>query len=475
MSLLSRSLQIQTKGSFPNRLYNDPPFQLINGMLVPYADNRNNYIVKGYNINDVIYSIIKLIVDKVKVSQWGLYKIVDEAAYKQLQTLKSKNILLPQEYVKSLSLQKKALVPVANPGRWGEILKYPNAQDTWTDFIGNGVTYKLLTGNKFIWAEIIPAGANANTPLQMQLLPSQWTEIFATGNFPHEITGYAISLLPGKKYEPKEVMHEKYGNPNWTINGDQLYGMAPLRSALLRLKKNNSLTQAEASTFQNEGIKGILHMKNQVGQVDGDDVLIEVNKLKERMISEWTGEQNRGRIGLSGYEMGYIPIGLNSEEMQIVESSYLDLRYFCNIFGVPSQMLNDPINKTYNTVKDSERALTTRCALPELKATSDNLNRKGVAWGIPKGTVLDFDMSCYPELTEDAGSTAEWTSKLIAISPNEQRELVGLAALPDDEMSEPWIQGSGRVPLSDFQANAVDESLNEDNEDDPEADNSAKA
>lgn len=464
MSLLSRSLQ--QKANIPTRLFQDTPFQLVNGMLVPYSDNRNNYIVKGYNVNDAIYSIVKLIVDKVKVSPWGMYRIEDETAYKQLQALKSKKQFSSQDYVKSLSLQKKALVPVANAGKWGELLKYPNETDTWTDFIGNGVAYKLLTGNKYVWAELIPSGANANMPRRIKLLPAQWTEIFARGSFPdEEITGYSVSLLPDRKYDPKEVMHEKYFNPNFSISHDELYGMSPLKAALLRLKKNNSLTQAEASTFQNEGIKGILHMKNQIGNVDGDDVLAEVSKLKERMISEWTGENNRGRIGLSGYDMGYIPIGLNSEEMQLIESSYLDLRYFCNLYGVPSQMLNDPINKTYNTVKDSESALTSRCALPELKSTADNLNRKGQAWGIPKGNVLDFDMSCFPELQADVKDTAAWTSQMIAISPNEQRELSGLAALPNPEMSEPWILAAGRTPLTDFQANAVDDALNTQDDD----------
>jgi len=466
MSLISRSLQ--KKANIPARLFTDSPFQMVNGMLVPYQDNRNNYIVRGYNINDVIYSIIKLIVDKVKVSQWGLYKIEDESAYKQLQALKSKKQLTPNEYVKSLKLQKKALMPVANPGKWGELLKYPNQQDTWTDFIGNGVIYKLLTGNKFMWAEIISAGANKGVPMQMQLLPAQFTEVFATGVFPKTVTGYGITHIPERVFKVDEVLHEKEPNPNWSVQGEELYGMSPLKAALLRLKKNNSLTQAEASTFQNEGIKGILHMKNQIGQVDGEDVLKEMKLLKGTMISEWTGEHNRGRIGLSGYEMGYIPVGLNSEEMQLIESSYLDLRYFCNIYGVPSQLLNDPINKTYNTVKDSETALTSRCALPQLKSTSDNLNRKGEKWGIPKGTVLDFDMSCYPELQADVKDTAEWTTKLIAISPNEQRELCGLAALPDDELSEPWVNTLGRQPLSDFQMNQVDQALNEadDTEDD---------
>lgn len=438
----------------------DAPFQFINGMLVPIADNPKNYIVSGYNVNDVIYSIIKLIVDKVKVAPWGLYKIEDEFAYKQLQSIKAKKSLSAREYVTSLSLQKKALMPVSNPGKWGELLNYANEQDTWNELIAGGVTYKLITGNKYCWGELISAGANAGAPRRIKNFPAHLTQIYAAGQFPDEvIRGYGITEIPKSFYKPEEILHEKYFNPNWSLNHDQLYGMSPLKAALLRLKKNNSLTQAEASTFQNEGIKGLMHMKGQIGQVDGDDVLREVKRLKEVMIQEWSGPANRGRIGLSGYDMGYIPIGLTSEEMQLIESMMLDVRFFCSIYGVPSQLLNDPINKTYNTYKESERALTCRCALPELKATADSFNRKGEMWGIKKGQVIDFDMSVFPELQENVGDVAEWTSKLIAISPNEQRELCGLAALPDDEMSEPWVNAMGRQPLTDFQMNQVDEAL----------------
>lgn len=468
MSLLSRSLTTKAT-NFP--IVRSPQFQLVNGRLIAYPDNPNNYIVKGYNINDVIYSIINLIVNKVKVAQWGVYKVEDEQAYKDLQIIRTKSDLTANDYIKAVNLQKKALTPAKNAGKWGELLKYPNEQETFTDFIGNGVMYKLLTGNKFIWANMLGAGANEGTPNELWLLPSQWAEIIATESFPARVYGYAVQMW-NKRYTKEEILHEKYGNPNWSINGDQLYGMSPLKAALLRLKKNNSLTEAEAATFQNEGIKGVLYMKNQVGQVDGDMVLPEVTKLKETMISEWAGEQNRGRIGLSGYEMGYIPIGMTSEEMQVIESSLLDLRYFCNVYGVPSQLLNDPANKIYSNVKDGEKALTTRCALPELNSTRDNINRKGKnEWGLPKGQIVDYDMSSFPELQADVKDTATWTSQMIAISPNEQRELCGLAALPDPEMSEPWVNAVGRQPLADFKLNAVDNAL----EDDTETDNDDEA
>lgn len=439
-----------------------PVMQMINGRLVGYADNTENYIVKGYNVNDIIYSIINLITDKVKVAPWGLYKIEDEQAYKQLEILKSKKDLTAKDFNKILSLQSKATSPVKNGGKWADLLKYPNDQDTFQEFVGNGVAYKLLTGNRYIQGTPLSGGANAGVPAELWLLPSQFVSIFAQMTFPARVTGYNIPVW-GVTYLPDEVVHDKYFNPNWAVNGDQLYGMAPLRAALLRLRKNNALTEAEASTFQNEGIKGLMYMKNQVGNVDGDIVLPEVKKLKESLIGEWSGVHNRGRIGLSGYEMGYIPIGMTSEEMEVINSTYLDLRFFCNIYGVPSQLMNDPESRTYNTQKEVEKALTNRCALPRLNETKNTLNRKGqTVWGLPAGIIIDYDMSCYPELQADVKETAEWTNNLIVQIPDEQRELCGLAATGDPELSKPWVKsGAGYIPLTDFQANQVDAALNE--------------
>lgn len=471
MSLLAKSLQQkkrisplrQTGNNFNQGIISGASqMQMIGGRLVGYADNTENYIVKGYNVNDIVYSIVNLIVEKCKVTTFGLYKIKDEAAYKSLQLLKGKKDMSAIEYVKALGLQDKALTPVADPGagagplaKWYQLLKYPNPEDTFSEFAGNSIAYKLITGNKYIYGNQIKGGANAGVPAELSLLPSQWVSIFANlETFPARVTGYIIPVF-GLNFTPDQVVHEKFFNPNWQINGDQLYGMAPLRAALLRIKKNNSLTAAEASTFANEGVKGVLYMKNQVGNVDGDQVLPELNKLKETYMNEWTGEENRGRIGLTGYEVGYIPIGFTSEEMEVIESTYLDLRFFCNVFGgVPSQLLNDPQSRTYNTQKEVEKALTSRCAVPRLNEMKNTLNRKGSeTWGLPKGYVIDYDLNCYPELQADVKETAGWTSSITAISPNEERELVGLAGLPDPLLSKPWIKtGNGRVPLEDFEA-----------------------
>lgn len=440
---------------------NPPSLQFINGRLIAYDDNQNNYIVNGYNVNDIIYSIVRLITDKARVAPWGIYKVEDEQAYKSLQAMyRMKDYNLKQ----AAHIHTKALVPFENAGKWNELIKYPNYNQGFNDFIADGIAFKLLTGNKYIWANVLKGGVNAGVPFELNILPSQWMNIYVDNSFPAKAVGYSMNMIAGNKYTIEEILHEKYFNPNYDVNGSQLYGLAPLRAGLMRLQKSNLQLRAEASSWSNEGVKGIVALRNQAGQVDEEAAQNQVEQLAETVRQEWSGSQNRGRMGVSGYSIDWTQIGLNAEEMSLIESGWVDVQMLCNIFGgVPSKLLNDPKSSTYNNVTEAEKALTTRCVLPELCATKDGLNRKGLqSWGLPKNAIIDFDMSAFSEMQEDVKEVAAWTSQLIAISPNEQRELCGLASLPDPEMSEPWVMPIGRQPLSERGMNDVDNALNED-------------
>lgn len=458
---------LQTKKITPASTVGPSPIEtrieLLNGRLVAYDDNMNNYIVKGWNINDTIYSIVNLICDKIRVAKWGIYTVQDEAAYKSLRAIQAKKEMTGAEYVKALKLHNKALKPATNAGKWGDLTQWANEDQTYNDHVADLVAWRLLTGNSYQWANILKGGANAGTPYELDFLPAQWVTIISNDKFPARAVGYYNTTVPDLRYTTQEIMHQKDFNPNWDVNGVQLYGMARLRAALMRLKKSNSLLRAEASTFQNEGIKGLMYIDADPGIMEEESSTPALMKLKESVTGEWSGERNRGKIGVASQRMGYIPIGMTGEEMQMVESGMFDLRYFCNLFGgVPSQMLNDPENKVYSNVKEGEKALTSRCALPHMISHRDRQTKKAQdSWGLGKQQVIDFDMSCYPELQSDVKDTATWTSQLIAISPNEQRELCGLAALPDKTMNEPWVQVLGRQPKSVYDMSVVDNALND--------------
>lgn len=465
MSLLARRLeqksQIQTKDNSSN---GSTAFAFTGSRLIAYNDRQDTYIKKGYAFNDLVYSAIKLITDKCQIAPWGIYTVTDETAYKQLQGIIKKGSWLLDDFKKAVDLQKKALIPVTNPGKWGELIQYPNEFETHNDYVANGIAYKLITGNWFTWAMLLEGGGNSGLPQQLNNPPPQFVSIDAQDSFPVIIKGYSISQWPLAKWNPKEILHEKFFNPDWSNNSSHLYGQAPLKAFLRRLHKSNASIDAEGSSFENEGIKAIVHMKANPGEVnDGKAMLEEVSRLKNTMVKEWSGTKNRGRLGISAYDIGVESVGMTNEEMGFIASNLQDLRFVCNVFGgIPSQLLNDPDNKTFNNQKEGEKALTSRCVLPHLCAHKDQFNRKAKKdWGFNEQWVYDFDMSLFSELAADAKDIAEWTSKLIAVIPNEQREQTGLSAYNDPTLNEPWVmQGGIRVPLSEFNMGIVDQSLN---------------
>lgn len=467
MSLLYELNQTKAAPGLPNFAPNQlvgNRFEIINGRLVSISDNPVNYLKEGYDINDIIYSILALIMDKIRVAPWGLYRVVDESATKAYMAIQRKGLLLANDYRFMRDLRTKAIEPVKDPGKWGELLKYPNDDETMPDFVANGCGYKLSVGNKYIWADILEAGANKGIPRQLINLPAQYGQIEAIDGFPQSIvTGYVFQLWQNRKLLPNEVMHERYWNPNWNINGQQLYGVAPLKAALKILNRDNSSLDDSASRFQNKGIDGVLHLKGVPGQSNGEDLVKEVRALKKQMITEWSGSSNSGKMGLSGYDVGWIPLGLTPVEMQQIENEKWNLRRLCNVWGVQSQLLNDPDNKTYANQEEAERSLTARCAIPALTSFRDNFNRKlQKDWGLKgKGMIVDYDATVYTELQQDTADMMVWVDKLMSrgLPVNRAMELLNLEKIDSPLFDQPWITPAMGQPLSEWLLNPVEETL----------------
>ena len=71
--------------------------------------------------------------------------------------------------------------------------------------------------------------------------------------------------------------------------------------------------------------------------------------------------------------MNWTDIGLSPVDMQIIESEKWYAIMLCNIYGVLPELLG-LTQKTYNNVKEAEKALTTRCAFPLLTTFRDAFN-----------------------------------------------------------------------------------------------------
>lgn len=406
----------------------------LNGQITSSADNKKSYLTNGYDVNDIIYSIINLITEKVKVAPWSVYKIVDEGALKRYNGIMSRKDLSPDDLIRARDYKKKALDPYTKDTVLNELLKWPNEYQTFADLVADSSTYKLLTGDRLIWADRLSAGANKDKPTSLHLLPSQNISIVVTGRWPIKIVRYKLYLSDPMDFEKEDVLHDKYFNPACDIHGNHLLGLAPLKAALNLTDRSNAENRAALSSYQNGGPRTIIYVDEP--QFSGEQKGAQAAAIKKILTSnDYVGPDNINKLAASGYKMGAVPVGLSPVDLDIIESEKWSLRRFCNVFGgVPSQLLNDPDNKVYNNTVEGEKALTSRCALPLLNSFRDQLNRKlGTDWGYAgKNLFVDYDMTVYSELQENMKEKWEWVERLPV--PNGYKlDLMGLDHPEDQE------------------------------------------
>lgn len=422
------------------------------------ADQRS-FVDDGYVANDIVYSIIKLITDKAKIAPFHVYKVVDERAAKKYKSLAAQKDINLKELE---TLHKKAYELYTGDQRLNELLKYPNEEDCWSDLVEQWCGFKLITGNSFIYGKLIEAGNNQGKPYELFALPSQYMAIIANINvFPPTRAGYQLYYGQMWSFDTKEILHDKYFNPQWGVTGGQLYGQSPLRAAAKNLTRSNEAKTAAVASFQNGGPAGVLFMNDE--RFDPTSGQAQAQALKTA-VSQKGGSANFNSIAVSGYKVDWKQIGLSPVELNIIESEKWDLKALCNIYGVPSQLLNDSDSKTYNNQREGEKALTLRCAIPLLNALTENLNRKlHTDWGY-KGTNLyvDYDLSVYGELEANKSEQTDWLDKAWWISPKQKLDIMNIEVpdyIPTEELEKLYIP-TGLQTIDQFQPlNIPDQNL----------------
>jgi HK97 family phage portal protein len=420
------------------------------GIVTWQGADQKSFVDDGYVANDIVYSIIKLITDKAKIAPFHVYKVVDEKAAKKYKSLAAQKDINLKELEQ---LHKKAYELYTGDSRLNELLKYPNEEDCWSDLVEQWCGFKLITGNSFIYGKLIEAGNNQGKPYELFALPSQYMAIIANINvFPPTRAGYQLYYGQMWSFDTKEILHDKYFNPQWGVTGGQLYGQSPLRAAAKNLTRSNEAKTAAVASFQNGGPAGVLFMNDE--RFDPTSGQQQAQALKAA-VSQKGGAANFNSIAVSGYKVDWKQIGLSPVELNIIESEKWDLKALCNIYGVPSQLLNDSDSKTYNNQREGEKALTLRCAIPLLNALTENLNRKlHTDWGY-KGTNLyvDYDISIYGELEANKSEQTEWLDKAWWISPKQKLDIMNIEVpdyIPTEELEKLYIP-TGLQTIDQFQ------------------------
>lgn len=405
-------------------------FRYIGGQLVPYKYDSLTYIEKGYTYNDLVFSVVKKVLDKATVPPWSVYKIVDEKSFVASRALMRKIASTTKgdtskDYQKAMLLAKKSLVVFENDGRLNELLKWPNEEDTWNQHNYGLWGYKMVTGNYYEagWGDGPSGGLNEGSLGQLYQLPSQFMNIRAGMGLPLTAEGYELYLGQKIPYLKEEILHEKYWNPEWDTFGISLYGMSPLKAYLKRLQRNNNVQIRGAHVAENGGADVIVYMDDPTA--DGEFAVEQTSKLKKTWIEEQYGASNAGKAVFTTNKLGSIKLGYSPVELDAMASEKFDLEMACHIYGVPPVLFSTDAS-TYNNMNTGERSLTANCAVPLNLDREAAFNRKLRSLPAYKNSNIwvSPDFSVYTELEENKKDQVDWLEK--SALPLERRyEILG--------------------------------------------------
>lgn len=432
-------------------------FQYLSGNAPIFMeDSSHEYIKSGYEFNPHVYAVVNHITNAMSSVPPVVNEVVDEEKARKYYRLKqNRRYKTSQEKIEQAAeLKEEAFEEVGPDDDLTKLIEKPNPLQAWPEFFENLMGFKFVTGNTYAHGIELTDGRFG----EMWVLPPQYTRLKADASFETVVKAYILEIY-GRSSEdipPENVMHLKYWNPDYSHTGSHLYGMSPLKAARRVIRSSNDGLQAMAKAFNNMGASGMVYP---------DDENVELGEKQQGQVQKFFDQQGSGpdnykRALVMSAKMGWTNFGMSPVDLEIIEGSKMSMRDICNVYSFPSELLNDPDNKTNTNKRESRRQLWLDVGIPSLERSYSELNR----W-LTKPYVdadgkqhearypnrhIDYDVSGIEALADDMKSKSEWVSRVVekmGLPPNRGLEEMGFDPVDDPSFDEPWI-GMGRMPLS---------------------------
>lgn len=416
-------------------------------------DKPSTYIKEGYMMNPDVYSVVNLRSRAAAAVPAMVLEVKDEKLARQYYRLKASQVNGVQDGFKEkkLELREKAFEEVGESDDLFKLIERPNPLQAWPEFFENLWGFLDITGNGYAHGVELTDGRIG----EMWNMPPQLTRIKADKGFEGLIRAYILEYYGQQHDIPSHtVMHLKYWNPDYSTPGSHLYGMSPLRAARLTMRSSNDGMEALASSYKNMGAAGMAFP---------DDKDVEALKPEQRAqlqkeIQSASGPKNTKSVLVTSVKMGWQSFGLSPVDLEILNSLNLTQRKIANIYGISSELLNDPENKTQANKKEARRGLYMDAVIPQMERIYQELNRwltrpyrdnEGTKHPARfEGRHIDYDVSAIEALSEDVAKKVEWLQNAWWLTIDEKREAIDYEESDNPLGKELWVP-AGMMPIGE--------------------------
>lgn len=365
-----------------------PMGQLLNTGGAQWLGSEGSELTRnGYSNHATAYSVINYILSTGATLPWGVYQLQADDTGKRL----AKHPLY-------------------------DVLYRPNPKQTWPELLTAAKGYLLTTGNAYFYSVRPQFGRQAGKRAEIWVLPAPLVEIEG-GGWMQEVTAYKIRKQDGTytRYEPDEVLHLKYWNPD-----DSKYGLSPVAAGIDTITVAKAGLVSRVRQYQNQGPAGIIYDKSSTEKWSPEQSATVRNWFRRFL----PGGKQGGEIPVVGGEIGYTQLGLSPVDLDVLAAIPHDKDAVADLYRFPGQLLNGSKGTTFSNMGEASRGLYSRCVLPLETQMRDGLNR-WLGADYDDAIYLDFDTSGIAELQANKQELATWLSTAYWIPVKRKQELMG--------------------------------------------------
>jgi len=381
------------------------------------------YINRIWKNIPIVYECTNMIYKSVVKTPLVLYRVKNERARKAYKMTQRKDS--PEAQVLKAQAYEEVEVPALM-----KLLMQPNEQQDWNNFVGVWVLSYLLDGNAYVWKDL---SKTTKKPLEFWAFPKLQINSGGTYN-PVKSYSQFSNTDNERNYPADQVYHTKTPNPNFTITGDQLYGVSPLRAYLEPLRTIEEANMQASKQMKNGGVLALISPARAEDQLSRDQREAFMDKFKQALRSN----QSFNRFMTSNIAMDVQQVGLPSSDLDLLAIKSANEESIYRLFGIPLARYSQKAS-TQNNQEQSNKQYVWNAVEPITDLLGDMLTKFiGIHYD---NTVIELDITQLPEMSINMKEVSEYVLPLVkhgVISREEARFIFKYGDTGLDFMKDFW-------------------------------------
>lgn len=329
---------------------------------------------------------------------------------------------------------------IQKPNNWQIGGEFENMLYMFFLTIGDGIIYAPKSDLSSSRGQLLPCGMN--------IMPTQYVWIYA-GSWMEPVKEYVINFNQGIQYKipVEDVVHLRMANPEFK-NANNFYGQSPIIIASDIVQMQLSAYTIARNTYEKGMPPGILSKKDVSGETLAEEQTTNLERVWNRKYG--TAAKSSGAPVFTLGDLQWTKLGFDSlRDLDVTTFIELGFRKLCNMWGISSNLLNDPQNAKFNNLNEARKMAFTNRIIPDKSMYCQKMTEHlWKNYSIDKRIKVVPDWSQVPELQEDRNKLATTYAvgvNIGAYSRNEFRAKMGDELIDDPSMDERTVTGQAQT------------------------------